>query len=145
MPLKGVIDEIMNCKDEREKDELIEELNDKFQYGVYQLDELKEAVKVLLQHCVKEKDRVIRESILNAVGNALNNCDIGDTIDFAYIVDHIDSFSVSNQSYIVGFLGYSYDERYIQYLKDFNTNDETLKEAIDEALYELKHRIKQKK
>lgn len=145
MSLKGVINEIMRYKDERGKDELIEELNDKFQYGVYQLDELKEAIKRLLQHCVKEKDEVIRESILNAVSNALNNCGIGDTIDFTYIIDHIDSFSVSNQSYIVGFLGYSYNEKYIQYLKDFNTNDETLKEAIDEALYELKYRINQKK
>lgn len=136
-----IIERILSCENFNELDIFVEELGDKFQYREFELSDIIKITQFLISYVLQVNDGTVRESLLNTINHSLNNSEVGKLLDFSVLVNNFEKFKTNEKVYIVGFLGYSEEREYVLYLESLSHNQESLQEAIEEALTELRYRL----
>ncbi|MDA1478265.1 hypothetical protein [Bacillus changyiensis] len=145
----NLIEEITNVillTDEAEKESVIEKIGDLFEYGNLEKNEMIEGANLLLSHIVHEKNSSVRESMLHAVNNAIVYKDIAADLSLDALLPSSTLFEVEEISYILSFLGFSGNPKYLSIIKSYlNHQNVEIKEAAQEAIIEIEYRSSKKK
>ncbi|MGG4552397.1 hypothetical protein [Paenibacillus humicus] len=146
MNLVEKLNNIFTLGTELEQENEISEIGDIFEYSSVEKDEAIEVVNSMLSLAVQDIGSSVRESLLNAVNNALVYQNVGTEVSFDILLPYLSDFSETHLSYVLSFLGFSGDQKYRPLLeKHLIYNNEEIKEAAQEALCEIDFRIKKMK
>lgn len=120
------------------KNDKIEEIGDLFEYGQIEKSQIIESVYLLLNSALNEQDDVIRESLFNAIKNAVIYQNVGEQISWDAILSNIKDLSGSDLEYALLFLGFSHNNKYISTIQEYlDHSDSDIRRLAQEALVEI--------
>ncbi|NPC93895.1 hypothetical protein HOO54_17150 [Bacillus sp. WMMC1349] len=146
MNLIEEINHVFLLSDRIEKENSIEGIGDLFEYENFDKNEVIEGVNLLLSHIVHEKNDSIKEAMLHSVQNAIVYKDVAAGISLDLLLPYCSSFKIEALSYVLSFLGFSGNLKYLTVLKSYldHTNLE-IQETAQEAISEIEFRSSKKK
>lgn len=101
-----------------------------------------EDINCLFSYIKEYEDESVIENILNISLNIMNEYKIFSGFDLKPLLSHMDEMNYESISYVLTFLGFSGDDKYIKIIEPFLKIDE-LREDAEEALMEINYRINQ--
>ena len=133
--------EAFSCNNQDKKEIMIEEIADQYEFGDLDKVEIIEGTNLLLSQVILEKDEVFKESILHAIHNAIVYHDVAVNVSLDILLPYCCSLSNENLSYVLAFLGFSGDDKYLSTLKKFQGSaDKTIRDTVKEAMVEIAYR-----
>lgn len=141
MNLVEKINYIFSLKTELEQENKIGEIGDIFEHSNLERKEIIEAVNLMLSFVVQEISSSMKESLLNAVNNALVYQNVGTEVSFDILLPYMSKLNEEQLSYVLSFMGFSGKKEYKPLLEKYLIyNDDEIKEAAQEALCEIDFR-----
>ncbi|WP_322925073.1 hypothetical protein [Paenibacillus campi] len=143
MNLLEKLNHIFILKNDLEREHAIGEIGDIFEFGDVEKEEVIEVVNSMLTFITQDISDSLKESILNAINNALVYKNVGVEISFDMLIPYLTDLNKAHLSYVLTFFGFSGDAKYKPLLEKYSIcNDAEIREAAQEALYEIDSRIK---
>ncbi|KQO14761.1 hypothetical protein [Paenibacillus sp. Leaf72] len=141
MKLVEKLNSIFSMDDEVEKENAIEAIGDILEYGGLDTNEIIEGVNSLISYVVLEKNDTLKESILHTINNAIVYQNVAAEISLDVFIPYISSLKVEYLTYVISFLGFSGNHKYVPILETFLIHpSKEIQEAAKEALSEIKYR-----
>ncbi|MEI3613634.1 hypothetical protein [Pseudogracilibacillus sp. SO30301A] len=104
-------------------------------------DEIIEGVNLLLSQVVLEKDSEFKETIFHTIHNAVVFNEVAADISLDILLPYCSGLSNENLSYVLSFLGFSGNEKYLATLRTYrNSPNKEIQTIAKEAINELRYR-----
>lgn len=144
MEIEKKINQILNNANvtKSEKLKTLGEISDYIEYGDIKKDEVIKDLNLLIIFLVTQTDDEIKEEVLDIILRGENCQGVDKEIDLSPIISNLSTFNEQSISYILSLLGYSGKKEYKTYIEQFKDNA-SLKEDVEDALYELNYRMSQ--
>ncbi|MBV9259498.1 MAG: hypothetical protein JO215_15890 [Ktedonobacteraceae bacterium] len=143
--LKQVKD-ILEQQNPQEKDNLLEQLSDMFEYRVeLNVNVIMEAVQLLLTAALQEKNYSVKEAFFYALNSAIvhyQDKDMGARIDWDLLVASLPSLEKQLLDYAFNILSLSKQKKYLQVFDMYtHHSDPDIREWAQEANDDLKNEL----
>jgi hypothetical protein len=135
----NLVEKVMNIfilKTALEQENEISEIGDLFEYSNVEKSEVVLAVDLLLSLAVQNIGESVKESLLNAINNALVYQNAGSEAAFEILLPCLCGYE--ELTYVLSFFGFSGNPKYKSILKSYSVyKNEEIREAAQKALFEI--------
>lgn len=138
-----IINDIFQDNSLAEVSSKLNNLGDLLEYGDWSKKEIVESINCLLSQIKDIGDSVVIENILHICLNVMNSHNVFSGFELDSLVSCIRKLNSECISYVLTFIGFSGDKKYIITLNSF-IESHVLKEEAEEALVELNYRIRKR-
>lgn len=140
--MEDILKKYHNAISSNNPDQVIDEIADILEYSTISRETVRVLVNQLIEHVIKEDNYLLKESLFNAITNAVIYQNIGEAIQWDCLVDNISKMDERFLEYVFICLGFSHKEKYIPLLENYlsHFNQEIVLRA-EESLKEIRHNI----
>lgn len=135
-----LLDQIMKMADKKKADQKLGEIADIIYFGGLDSSELKQVLQKMIGYLAKEKDQVVRETLLNTILEAIVKYDVGEALTYDEIIPILDKFNEEELGYALDILGFSRDDNYLPVLSKYLQHPvKEIRETAADAIEEIKY------
>lgn len=139
----NIIEKYQEALNTSHPDQIIDEIADSLEYEKVNREEIIILVDKLINQAMSKANDQIKESVFNAICNAVIYQNVAEFIKWDAFIDNISSINERYLEYIFICLGFSHEMKYISTLKSFlNHPNQDIIQHAQEAIQEIEFNIK---